>query len=104
MAFTEDLSVFTSTSDFGVQATLAGVLVTAIVDAPGSTDFEGNVTTEPSALIEASAGAAVDDSFVLDAGDLPSQLAQLAGSYVVRSVLAEPPDGAFSRLVLARVS
>jgi hypothetical protein len=105
MAFTEDLSVFTDVDGgFAVAATLAGEAVRVIFDAPGADLFDGQVaTTEPSALIAASDEPAVGQSLVLAGGDLPAQLAQHAGSYSVRSVMPEGPDGAFVRAVLAKV-
>lgn len=106
MAFTEDLSVFTDAqTGFGVVATLAGDVVRILFDAPGADALGGDVvTTEPSALLAASAGAAVGDELLISAGDLAAQLLQHAGAYTVRSVVPEPPDGVFHRLILARVS
>jgi hypothetical protein len=46
----------------------------------------------------------VGQSLVLLLADLPAQLAHLAGTYGVRSVLPEPPDGAFVRAFLAKGS
>jgi hypothetical protein len=102
--FAEDLSLFTDTAGFGVLATLAGVSRQVIFDAPSTADFDGHVLDEPSALVATSASPAVAQTLILSSGDLPSQLAHLAGTYAVRQVLAEPPDGAFSRLVLARTA
>lgn len=98
--FTEDLSLFTDTAGFAVTATLAGVEVSVLMDAPGAVVLDGQVqTTQPSCLVEAGAGAA-GDSLVIAAGDLTPASAHLAGSYTVRSVDPEPPDGAFDRLSL----
>lgn len=103
--FEEDLSLFTETVDgFGVHATLAGVAREVIFDAPSTLDFDGHVLEEPSALVASSASPAVAQTLVVNVGDIPSQLAHLAGIYAVRQVLAEPPDGAFSRLVLVRTA
>ncbi len=101
--FVEDLAAFTSIADFGVTATVAGVEREVIFDAPGVDELTA-MTTEPSALVQASFGIDVGAAFVLDAGDLPSYLAQHAGTYSVRSVRAEPPDGAFVRLFLVKES
>lgn len=92
MAFSEDLSVFLA--DFGQACTLAGVPVTAIMDTVSFEDPETGVISEgPSALLtSAQAGAATNRPFT--AGGV---------SYTVRRVLRQPPDGAFTRLVLARL-
>lgn len=100
--FAEDLSLFTAATDFGVVATLAGVARDVIFDAPSTVAFEGHVVDEPSALVASSASPAVGQPLVLLLANIPSQLAHLAGTYTVRQVLAEPPDGAFSRLVLVK--
>lgn len=102
MAFEENLSVFVDQDGFAVACTLNAVARTVIFDAPSTPDFGGTITDEPSALVETTASPEVAQTLVLDAGDLPSQLAHMAGTYAVRQVLAEPPDGAFSRLVLVR--
>jgi O-acetyl-ADP-ribose deacetylase (regulator of RNase III) len=104
MAFAEDLDAFLDVDNgFAVVATLDGDAVRVIFDAPGAEALGGEVvTTEPSALVPASAGAAVGQALVLDAGDLPVQLIQHAGTYSVRSVMPEGPDGAFVRAFLAR--
>jgi hypothetical protein len=103
--FAEDLALFTDADGFGVDATLAGAAVQVIFDAPGADVLDGQVaTTEPSALIRASASPSVGQSLVLGAGALPAQLAHLAGTYSVRSLLPEPPDGAFVRAFLAKVA
>lgn len=104
MAFEEDLSVFTDIDGFAVSATLAGVAREVIFDAPGADVLDGQVvTTEPSVLVAASAAPARSQSLVVAAG-LPLQLAHLAGTYTVRTVDPEPPDGAFCRLMLVKVS
>jgi hypothetical protein len=102
--FEEDLALFTDTEHFGVVGTLAGVSRELIFDAPSTRDFDGVVIDEPSALVASSASPAVAQTLVLAVGNLPSQLAHLAGTYAVRQVLAEPPDGAFSRLVFVRTA
>ena len=105
MAFEEDLSVFVDVNDFAVQATLAGVGVQVIFDAPGADALDGDVvTTEPSALIKASDDPDAGESLVIASGALPSYLVHLAGTYTVRSVIPEPPDGAFVRAFLVKVS
>lgn len=102
--FAEDLTVFLDTdAGFAVSATVAGTPRDIIFDAPGADALSGDiVTTEPSALIQASFAVAVGNALVL--GGLPAHLAHLAGTYTVRSVLPEPPDGAFVRAFLAKVS
>jgi hypothetical protein len=103
--FAEDLSVFTDTAGFGVRATVGASAVDVIFDSPGTDVLDGQVvTSEPSALIPASIAVAVGASLVLAGGDLPAQLAHLGGTYSVRSVLPEPPDGAFDRAYLAKVA
>jgi hypothetical protein len=102
--FAEDLSLFTDTEHFGVVGTLAGVSRELIFDAPDTEDFDGTVAEEPSALVATTAAPAVAQTLVIASGDLPSQLAHMAGTYAVRQVRAEPPDGAFSRLILVRTA
>lgn len=92
MAFVEDLSVFFA--DFGVAATLAGVAVTAIVDTQSLIEVDGVMTQQPTALVVSSSAASAVPSQSFVAGSV---------SYIVRQVLKEPPDGALTRLVLARV-
>jgi hypothetical protein len=77
VAFTEDIAPFFA--DFGGAATLNSVAVTA--------------TQQPTALVRTSEAsvAAPGQSFVAN-----------AVTYIVRQVLREPPDGALTRLVLAR--
>lgn len=80
-------------ADFGVAATLAGVAVTGILDVETSDDGFGVITQTTSFLLKP--GAAVT----------PAQGQALvcnAITYTVRQVLAEPPDGALTRLVLAK--
>jgi hypothetical protein len=87
----EDLTIFFA--DFAVAATLAGVGVAAIVDGESVVEVGGIVTQAPTALLKTSdaAGAAPDQVFAAE-----------AVNYRVRQVLREPPDGAFTRLVLVR--
>lgn len=91
MAFTEDLAPFFA--DFGGAATLNGAAVTAMVDTQTQLEVDGVLTQVPTALVRTSeAGlAAPGQSFVAS-----------AVSYLVRQVMREPPDGALTRLVLAR--
>jgi hypothetical protein len=91
MAFTEDLAPFFA--DFGGAATLNSVAVTAIVDTQTVIEVEGIATQQPTALVRTSEAsvAAPGQSFVAN-----------AVTYIVRQVLREPPDGALTRLVLAR--
>lgn len=104
MAFAEDLSLFTDpVAGFSISATLNAVARQVIFDAPGVDAMGGEVvTTEPSCVVEAGAAAAEGQSLVISA--VPGQLAHLAGTYSVRGVEPEPPDGAFVRCYLARVS
>lgn len=105
MAFAEDLSVFADVAGFAVAATLVAASVTIIFDAPGTDVLDGALaTTEPSALIKASDTPAAGEALVLAALDLPAQLAHLAGSYAIRSLMPEPPDGAFVRCFLVKTA
>ena len=94
MAFVEDLSLFFA--DFGEVCTLAGATVRAIVDTSAIEDSASGIVTQgPSALLTTAAAQA--------ASAAPGQVFRAAGvNYQVRQVLAEPPDAAFTRLVLAR--
>lgn len=91
MAFTEDTSIFLA--DFGESCTLAGAAVMAMFDSQTIDALGGVLTTEPSALVPTSAvpSAAAGQAFVRG-----------SVTYTVRAVRAEPPDGAFTRLTLAR--
>lgn len=89
--FSEDLSVFFA--HFAASASLNGGAVTAIVDT--ETVLGDDVLTQmPSALLRSSeaASASPGQSFVA-----------ASTNYIVRQVLREPPDGALTRLMLARV-
>lgn len=90
--FAEDLSVFLA--DFGVAATLDGVAVTAIVDTQSLIEVDGIMTQQPTATVVSSAAASAVPGQAFVASSV---------SYTVRQVLKEPPDGALTRLVLARV-
>lgn len=102
--FAEDLAAFFDDVDgFSVGVALNGDPVQAMLDAPGVDAFDGSVsTTEPSALMTADTGVDVDDQIVVDAADLPAQMAHLAGTYTVRSVVPEPPDGALVRAFIVK--
>lgn len=104
--FTEDLALFTdATTGFAVNATLQAVALSVIFDAPGADALDGEVvTTEPSALITADADPDVGDSLVISSGSLPAYLIHLAGTYSVRSLQPEPPDGAFVRCFLVKTA
>jgi hypothetical protein len=104
--FAENLDAFLDVdAGFAVAATLAGAPVRVLFDAPGADVLGGEVTTtEPSILVKASLAAAVGQSLVMASGDLPAHLAHLAGTYKLRSTLPEPPDGAFVRAFMAKVS
>ena len=93
MAFTEDLTPFFA--DFGVAATLNGAAVTAIVDTQSVLELgDGTITQGPEATLKTSqaSSAAPGQSFVA-----------ASVTYTVRQVQKLPPDGALTRLVLARV-
>lgn len=101
MAFTEDLTVFTA--DFGVAATLAGVAVRVNFDENTVGIFGGEVSSiGPSCLLPTTSVASrlPGQAFVVSA--LPAHLAHLAGTYTLREAQYEPPDGAFTRLVLEK--
>jgi hypothetical protein len=89
--FVEDLAPFMA--DFGQVATLDGVAVRGIFDTQTSLEFAaGALYDSPSLLVTASdaSGAAAGHAVVVG-----------SNTYTVRQVLAEPPDGAMVRLVLA---
>jgi len=91
MAFAEQPSIFFA--DFAVDATLAGSAVRAIVDTSSLVELDGVLTQGPSAQLTTaqSSSASPGQAFVAS-----------AVTYIVRQVLREPPDGALTRLVLAR--
>jgi hypothetical protein len=90
MDLAEDLSVYLA--DFGQACTLAGASVRAIVDTESALQLD--VLTEgPSALLSSTDAASAAPAQAFVAGGV---------SYTVRQVSKEPPDGAFTRLVLAR--
>jgi hypothetical protein len=88
---TEDLSVFFA--DFGVDATLNGSAVRAIVDTNSEVELDGILTQLPSAVLTTaqSASASAGQAFVAN-----------SVTYSVRQVRREPPDGILTRLVLTR--
>ena len=90
--FVEDLSPFFA--DFAVTATLDGSSVLAIVDTHTELELDGLLTQAPTARVKSSdaTSAAAGQAFVAS-----------SVTYTVRQVLKEPPDGALTRLVLARV-
>jgi hypothetical protein len=102
--FAENLDAFLDVaSGFAVTAALDGDSVSVIFDAPGVEVLDGAAAiTEPSVLLKASVAIAGGQSLVLAAEDLPAQLAHLAGTYRVRVVLPDAPDGAFVRATLAK--
>lgn len=92
MPFTEDLSVFLA--DFSQACLLAGASVQAVLDVQLLEDAEtGVITQQQTARAPTSAvpSAAAGQAFV-----------SAGVTYTVRQVLKEPPDGAFTLLVLAR--
>lgn len=89
--FSDDAGIYIDA--FGVPATLQGVDVSGIFDTQTSLEFTAGVLYEaPSLLITATAAAtaAAGQSVVVG-----------SNTYTVRQVVAEPPDGALVRLVLA---
>lgn len=90
MAFTEVLDPLFA--DFGVDATLAGVAVRAIVNT-ATVDDLGTLTEQPNADLPSTsaASAAPGQAFVAN-----------SVTYTVRTVERQPPDGAITRLMLAR--
>lgn len=88
--FTEDLSLFLA--DFGGTATLDGVAVLSIVDTQTQLEVDGVLTQQPTALVRTSEALAA----------APGQSFVSGATYIVRQVLRQPPDGALTRLVLAR--
>jgi hypothetical protein len=91
MAFVEDTSIFFA--DFGEVCTLAGASVRAIFDSQTVDAFGDVITQEPSALLPTSSVPAAAAGQAFTRGGI---------TYTVRAVRAEPPDGAFTRLALAR--
>lgn len=91
MDLVEDLAPFFA--DFAGDGTLAGVSVRGILDTESDVVGVDAVTERPTFLLAPGSAVtpAVGQTLVLD-----------AVSYTVRRVLAEPPDGAASRLVLVR--
>jgi hypothetical protein len=95
MAFAEDLSVFFDTAGFADSAQLNGVAVTGVLDLAGQVEEADVVTVAPTFLLPtASATGATGKAFVCK-----------GVTYTVRSAPLDPdhPDGALTRLVLARV-
>lgn len=87
----DDLAVYLDV--FGEPATLAGAALTAVVDQAAALEVDGLITLGPAASVRSSSApaAAAGQAFVA-----------AGSSYLVRQVLRMPPDGAFTRLVLAR--
>jgi hypothetical protein len=116
--FNEDLDGFLDVvSGFAVDALLVdpalvvdppddppyvGVAVKVILDKMGRDEL-GLATEEPSALIKAAEGEGTED-FMLTVGTTVAGVFVPGVSYAVRKVAAEPPDGAFVRLTLARLA
>jgi len=94
--FTEDLSVFLNADEFAYNATLDGVGITGILNLGGIVEEADTVTVAPTFLVPtASAAGAVGKTLVCN-----------GISYKVRSAPLDPEsrDGAFTLLVLARVT
>ena len=91
MSWVEDLTPFLA--DFGVDATLGGNSVRALIDTESLVELDGFLTQRPEALLrtEDASGTSPGDAFTAN-----------AVTYSVRQVLREPPDGALTRLVLSR--
>jgi hypothetical protein len=91
MALAETPALFLA--DFGQAGALAGADVTVMFDTD-TIDADGVLTQQPSVLLtSAQAPSAAAGQAVVTGGV----------TYTVRQVLREPPDGVFTRLVLARV-
>ena len=91
MTWTENLSPFLA--DFGVDATLGGSAVRALLDTESLVELDGLLTQRPEALLRTAdaMNTSPGDAFVAD-----------LVTYSVRQVMREPPDGVLTRLVLAR--
>ncbi len=94
MPMVENLDGFLSADEFASEATLSSVNVLAVVDTESELELDGMIVQAPSARLKTSDAAATRPGaqFVCD-----------GITYAVRQVLRDPPDGAFTRLVLARV-
>lgn len=92
--FTEDLTPFFDTTGFALAGTLDGEAITVILDRATVPTFDNDLLTmDPSVTLDSAAAAAA----------APGQELVVAGvTYTVREVQIEPPDGALTRLVLAR--
>lgn len=90
MALAENLSDFLA--DFGQSGTLAGAAVTVILDTD-TIDADGVLTQQPNVLLPSAQAAAAAAGQAVVTGGV---------TYSVRQVLREPPDGAFTRLILSR--
>lgn len=94
--FAEDLATFFDVDGgFASPATVNGVACAVIYERDALV-AEGQLMAEHSALLPATVAAAEGHAVVVQGG-------AGAGSYRVRQVLPEPPDGAVRRLVLAKV-
>jgi hypothetical protein len=89
--FVEDLSAFFA--DFAVNATLNASALPALVDTSSLIELDGIVTQAPTAMIRTADAPSAVPGQVFVASSV---------TYIVRQVLKEPPDGALTRLVLAR--
>jgi hypothetical protein len=91
----EDLADYFDTAlGFAVAATLGAAAVTGIFDTESTQVFGDELVTQaPNFLLRSteSAAASVGTSLVIG-----------ATTYTVRAILAEPPDGVLTRLVLSR--
>lgn len=90
MALAETLGTFLA--DFGQAGTLAGSAVTVMLDTD-TVDADGVLTQQPSVLMTSAQAASAAAGQTLVTGGV---------TYTVRQVLREPPDGAFTRLILVR--
>lgn len=91
----EDLSLFMGigASGFAEAVTVHGTATQAVFDTAAELVFGDVIGASPTLLLPATAVPAVADG---------SACTVRGGTYRVRQVLAEPPDGAFVRLVLVR--
>jgi len=90
----EDLSLFMGTAGFAETVTVQGTATAAVFDTASDLAFGDVIGAAPTLLLPASAVPAVAEG---------GACTVRGAGYRVRQVLAEPPDGAFVRLVLVRV-
>lgn len=90
MPFVENLAPFFD--QFGDNATLNGAALKAIVDTETVTGFD-TLVQGPTALVKSSDSPSATQGQAFVANGI---------TYSVRQVLRQPPDGAFTRLILVK--